>query len=185
MHLYILLRPCIYARLGFLITKNHQLVVVAGHMSFLFPRRKRRASTRLKTYAYTRPPASQGMMPDFQKRQGGIDLRMVTPVELQIDPNDTQNMTAEEQREYIQNLYNEQVILCGLWYLDAGMLLSVCRVQSRRSIYHHSFDCRRNTSARGQQNSSKNRRTRLPCTKNKWCSEFLVSTCPCPAHACV
>ena len=52
-----------------------------------------------------------GRLPDFQKTQGGLDLRMVTPVELQIDPKQTENMTAEEQQQYIQALYNQQVIL--------------------------------------------------------------------------
>ena len=55
------------------------------------------------------PAGSPGRLPDFQKTQGGLDLRMVTPVELQIDPKQTENMTAEEQQQYIQALYNQQV----------------------------------------------------------------------------
>lgn len=49
-----------------------------------------------------------GMMPDFQKQRKILDLRMVTPVELQLDSEQTENMTAEEQQQYIQSLYNEQ-----------------------------------------------------------------------------
>jgi len=48
-------------------------------------------------------------MPDFQKTPGGLDLRMVTPAELLLDPERTKNMTADDQRDMIQQLYNEQV----------------------------------------------------------------------------
>ena len=51
----------------------------------------------------------QGRMPDFQKTPGGLDLRMVTPAELLLDPERTKNMTADDQRDMIQQLYNEQV----------------------------------------------------------------------------
>jgi hypothetical protein len=51
----------------------------------------------------------QNQMPDFQKTQAGVDLRMFTPAELQLDPDTTKGMTADEQREMIQKIYNEQV----------------------------------------------------------------------------
>ena len=38
-----------------------------------------------------------------------VQFRMVTPVELQLDQRQMEHMTAEEQRDYIQALYNEQV----------------------------------------------------------------------------
>ena len=34
---------------------------------------------------------------------------MFTPAELQLDPDKTKGMTADEQREMIQKIYNEQV----------------------------------------------------------------------------
>eukprot|EP00802_Teleaulax_amphioxeia_P016783 Tamp_16912.p1 GENE.Tamp_16912~~Tamp_16912.p1 ORF type:complete len:306 (+),score=35.65 Tamp_16912:92-919(+) len=59
-----------------------------------------------------RPASNQmsemGRMPDFQKTPGGLDLRMVTPAELLLDPERTKNMTADDQRDMIQQLYNEQ-----------------------------------------------------------------------------
>ena len=62
-------------------------------------------------HALTSARMHQNRMPDFQKTPGGIDLRMVTPVELLIDPERTKDMTADEQRDMIQQLYNEQVSL--------------------------------------------------------------------------
>ena len=57
----------------------------------------------------TRTRMHQNQMPDFQKTQAGVDLRMFTPAELQLDPDTTKGMTADEQREMIQKIYNEQV----------------------------------------------------------------------------
>ena len=67
------------------------------------------AHTNTHLHIKTRIHMHQNQMPDFQKTQAGVDLRMFTPAELQLDPDTTKGMTADEQREMIQKIYNEQV----------------------------------------------------------------------------